>query len=413
MVLYPGAHPKFATMNSILPTLIAEIVAHADQYRQIRRDLHAHPELAFQEQRTADVVANKLQQWQIPIHRGLGKTGVVGIVKAGQSPRAIGLRADMDALPIEEQNQFAHASKHPGKMHACGHDGHTAMLLAAAHYLACHRNFDGTVYLIFQPAEEGAGGADAMIKDGLFELFPMQQVFGMHNWPGLAVGQFAASAGPVMAAFTNFRIVVQGKGCHAAQPHLGLDPLPVAAQIITALQTIVSRNANPLDAAVVSVTTIHAGQAANVIADQCEMTGTVRAFSAQVMALVERRMGELIEHIALAHRVTAELEFSPGFPVTINHQQPVALARQVMANIVGEANVLQQQPSMGAEDFAYMLQQRPGCYCFIGNGDGDHRSAGHGMGSCELHNASYDFNDELIVIGASYWLRLVEACLPL
>jgi hippurate hydrolase len=399
-------------MNTPSPRLIPEIVANADEFRRIRHDLHVHPELAFEELRTADVVAEKLQQWQIPIHRGLGKTGVVGIVKAGQADRAIGLRTDMDALPIHEQNQFAHASKHPGKMHACGHDGHTAMLLAAAHYLAAHRNFDGTVYLIFQPAEEGAGGADAMIKDGLFELFPMQQVFGMHNWPGVAVGKIAVSEGPVMAAFSNFRIVVRGKGCHAAMPHLGLDPLPVAAQIVTALQTIVSRSVNPLDTAVVSVTTIHGGQAHNVIADDCEMNGTVRTFSADVMAMIERRMREMVGHICHAHGVEVDMEFCPGFPVTVNHRQPVAIARQVISALVGESNLLNQQPSMGAEDFAYMLQQVPGCYCHIGNGSSDHRLSGHGTGPCELHNASYDFNDELLTLGASYWVHLVEACLP-
>jgi len=406
--------PKTAqlAMNSSLPKLIPEIVANLDEFRRLRHDLHAHPELAFEEQRTADVVAEKLSQWQIPIHRGLGKTGVVGMLKAGQSPRAIGLRADMDALPIDEQNQFAHASQHPGKMHACGHDGHTAMLLAASHYLASQRNFDGTVYLIFQPAEEGAGGADAMIKDGLFERFPMQQVFGMHNWPGMAVGQIAASEGPVMAAFSNFRIVVRGKGCHAAMPHLGLDPLPVAAQIVTALQTIVSRSVNPLDAAVVSVTTIHGGQAHNVIADDCELTGTVRAFSAEVMALAESRMRELVNHICQAHGLGAELDFRPGYPVTFNQRQPVAVARQVIAELVGESNLLTQQPTMGAEDFAYMLQQVPGCYCHIGNGSGAHRAIDHGAGPCELHNASYDFNDDLLALGASYWVRLVEACLP-
>lgn len=400
-------------ITETFPKLIPEIIANTDDFRQIRYDLHAHPELAFEEHRTADVVAAKLQQWQIPIHRGLGRTGVVGIVKAGQSDRAIGLRADMDALPIQEQNQFAHASKRSGKMHACGHDGHTAMLLAAAHYLASHRNFDGTVYLIFQPAEEGAGGADAMIKDGLFDLFPMQQVFGMHNWPGVAVGQIAVSEGPVMAAFSNFRILVCGKGSHAAMPHLGLDPLPVAAQIVTALQSIVSRSINPLDTAVVSVTTIHGGQAHNVIADGCEMTGTVRTFSAEVMTMIERRMRDLVEHICLAHGMGYELEFHPGFPVTVNHRQPVAIARQVISALVGESNLLNQQPSMGAEDFAYMLQQVPGCYCHIGNGDNDHRVNGHGAGPCELHNASYDFNDDLLAIGASYWVRLVEACLPI
>lgn len=398
-------------MNMPSLKLIPEIVANLNEIRTIRRDLHAHPELAYQEQRTADLVADCLQRWGIPLRRGLGVTGVVGIVKAGISDRAIGLRADMDALPMQEQNQFVHASQYPGKMHGCGHDGHTAMLLGAAQYLASHRNFDGTVYLIFQPAEEGAGGADAMIKDGLFDLFPMQAVYGMHNWPGMAVGQFAASAGPVMAAFSNFRIVVRGKGCHAAMPHQGRDPLPVAAQIITALQAIVSRQIDPLDTAVLSVTTIHGGSAVNVIADDCELTGTVRAFSTEIMAQIERRMAELVRHIGLAHQIDCEFEFKPGFPVTINDPQAVETARHTMASIVGADNVLPQQPSMGAEDFAYMLQQLPGCYCFIGNGDGDHRAAGHGVGPCQLHNASYDFNDDLLALGATYWVRLAETCL--
>jgi len=245
--------------------LIDSIVHHAPAIAAIRRDLHAHPELCFQEVRTADVVAAKLTEWGIPIHRGLGTTGVVGILKAGTSPRAIGLRADMDALPMQEVNTFAHASVHPGKMHSCGHDGHTAMLLAAAHYLSKHRNFDGTVYLIFQPAEEGGGGAREMIKEGLFEQFPMDAVFGMHNWPGMAQGDFAVSAGPVMASSNEFKITIRGKGAHGAMPHLGLDPVPVACQMVQAFQTIISRNKKPIDAGVNSVTMLHAGEATSVI----------------------------------------------------------------------------------------------------------------------------------------------------
>ena len=401
-------------MNVTLePDLIPEIVARIAEIKHIRHDLHAHPELCFEEVRTAERVAGKLREWHIPLHCGLGKTGVVGVLQAGCSERAIGLRADMDALPMQEQNDFAHASKIPGKMHACGHDGHTAMLLAAAQYLAERRNFDGTVYLIFQPAEEGGGGADAMIKDGLFERFPMQAVYGMHNWPDLDVGQFAVSAGPVMAAFNRFRILVRGKGCHAAMPHLGLDPVPVAAQIIMALQTILSRNANPQDAGVLSVTTVHAGQAANVIADTCELTGTVRTFSNELMAFIEQRMRDIVQHLCLAHGMGFEFDFIPGYPPTVNHVDQVDIARRVMAAIVGETKVLRQQPTMGAEDFAFMLQQIPGCYCFIGNGSGTHRLGGHGAGPCTLHNGSYDFNDDILALGASYWVRLVEACLPL
>lgn len=392
--------------------LIADIVENISSIRNIRHDIHAHPELSFEEVRTADLVASTLSDWGIPIHRGLGKTGVLGIIKAGSSEQAIGLRADMDALPIQEHNRFAHASRHPGKMHGCGHDGHVAMLLAAARYLASHRHFDGTVYLIFQPAEEYGGGAHEMIKDGLFERFPMQAVYGMHNWPGLPVGQFAISPGPVMASSNTFHILVQGKGCHAALPHLGLDPVPVAAQIILALQTILTRNANPIDSGLISVTMVHGGEASNVIADNCELSGTVRTFSTALLDMIEQRMRDISEHICLAHGMTCEFEFTRNYPPTVNHVAPAVLARQAMAGVVGPDNVLEQQPTMGAEDFAFMLQALPGCYCFIGNGEGDHRSAGHGAGPCTLHNASYDFNDDILTLGASYWVRLVEASLP-
>jgi amidohydrolase len=391
--------------------VLAEIDANKEVISQLRRDIHAHPELCFAEQRTSDLVANKLAELGIAVHRGLGKTGVVGILKAGDSERSIGLRADMDGLPILEQNSFAHASVYPGKMHACGHDGHTAMLLAAAEYLAKHSKFDGTLYLIFQPAEEGGGGADAMIKDGLFELFPMQAVYGMHNWPGIPAGQFAISSGPVMAAFDSFRLVIRGKGCHAALPHLGLDPVPVAAQIIMAFQTILTRSANPLDAGVLSVTTVHVGEATNVIADNCEMTGTLRTFSTELMELVQQRMQDIARHICMAYGMECDVEFNKGYPATVNHPEQVALSRQVMASIVGDNNVLEQLPVMGAEDFAFMLQVLPGSYCFIGNGEGDHRSVGHGAGPCMLHNASYDFNDDILSLGATYWVKLVEACL--
>lgn len=392
---------------STLPDLEREMPA----LKAFRRDIHAHPELCFEEVRTADRVAEKLAEWDVRVHRGLGKTGVVGTIKAGSSARVIGLRADMDALPIQEQNRFAHVSVYPGKMHACGHDGHTAMLLAAAQYLARHKSFDGTVHVIFQPAEEGGGGADAMIKDGLFELFPMQAVYGLHNWPGLPVGQFAVSPGPVMAAFDTFRVLIKGKGCHAALPHLGLDPVPVAAQMILAFQTILTRSANPLDAGVLSVTTVHVGEAHNVIADSCELTGTIRTFSSELMDLIQRRMREIAEHTCLAHGMGCDIEFTKGYPPTVNHPEQAALARQIMADIVGDENVLVQQPVMGAEDFAFMLQKLPGSYCFIGNGEGEHRLPDHGAGPCALHNASYDFNDDILPLGALYWIRLVEHCL--
>jgi len=391
--------------------LIESIVTNAASMATIRRDLHAHPELCFQEVRTADVVAAKLSEWGIPIHRGLGTTGVVGIVKAGSSDRAIVLRADMDALPMQEFNTFAHASQHPGKMHACGHDGHTAMLLAAGQYLANNRNFDGTVYLVFQPAEEGGGGAREMIKEGLFEKFPVQAVFGMHNWPGASVGRFAVSAGPVMASSNEFKITVRGKGGHAALPHNAIDPVPVACQMVQAFQTIISRNKKPVDAGVISVTMIRAGEATNVIPDSCELQGTVRTFTIEVLDMIEQRMREVAQHTAAAFGAQCEFEFVRNYPPTINAAHEADFARGVMASIVGASNVGEQEPTMGAEDFSYMLQAKPGCYSFIANGDGAHREMGHGGGPCMLHNPSYDFNDDLIPLGATYWARLTEAWL--
>ena len=391
--------------------LIESIVTNAASMATIRRDLHAHPELCFQEVRTADVVAAKLSEWGIPIHRGLGTTGVVGIVKAGSSDRAIALRADMDALPMQEFNTFSHASQHPGKMHACGHDGHTAMLLAAGQYLANNRNFDGTVYLVFQPAEEGGGGAREMIKEGLFEKFPVQAVFGMHNWPGMAVGKFAVSAGPVMASSNEFKITVRGKGGHAALPHNAIDPVPVACQMVQAFQTIISRNKKPVDAGVISVTMIRAGEATNVIPDSCELQGTVRTFTIEVLDMIEQRMREVAQHTAAAFGAQCEFEFVRNYPPTINAAHEADFARGVMASIVGASNVGEQEPTMGAEDFSYMLQAKPGCYSFIANGDGAHREMGHGGGPCMLHNPSYDFNDDLIPLGATYWARLTEAWL--
>ena len=391
--------------------LIDSIVGQAAGIAAIRRDIHAHPELCFEEVRTADLVAAKLTEWGIPVHRGMGTTGVVGIVQNGSSSRAIGLRADIDALPMQEFNTFAHASRHQGKMHACGHDGHTAMLLAAAQHLAKNRHFDGTVYLIFQPAEEGGGGAREMIKDGLFEQFPMEAVFGMHNWPGLPVGCFAVSEGPVMASSNEFKITIRGKGSHAALPHMGTDPVPIACQMVQAFQTIISRNKKPVDAGVISVTMVHAGEATNVVPDSCELQGTVRTFTLEVLDLIEQRMQAIAENICAAFDAQCEFEFVRNYPPTVNHPAETAFAREVMAGIVGADNVRLQEPTMGAEDFAYMLQAKPGAYCFIGNGDGAHREIGHGGGPCTIHNPSYDFNDELIPLGASYWVRLAEAWL--
>ncbi len=391
--------------------VIDSIVAQAASIAALRRDIHAHPELCFEEVRTADLVAAKLTEWGIPIHRGLGKTGVVGIVQGrdgGASGHAIGLRADIDALPITEFNTFEHASKHAGKMHACGHDGHTAMLLAAAQHFAKHRDFDGTVYLIFQPAEEGGGGAREMINDGLFERFPMQAVFGMHNWPGMKAGQFAVSPGPVMASSNEFKIIIRGKGSHAAMPHMGIDPVPVACQMVLAFQNIISRNKKPVDAGVISVTMMHTGEATNVVPDSCELQGTVRTFSIEVLDMIERRMKQVAEHTCAAHDAACEFEFVRNYPPTVNSPAEADFARKVMQGILGEANVVPQEPSMGAEDFAYMLQAKPGAYCFIANGDGDHRAMGHGGGPCTLHNPSYDFNDDLIPLGATFWVRLAQ-----
>jgi len=393
-------------------SVVPEIRDSISEFIALRRDLHATPELCFQEFKTSELVSRLLSQWGIQTHCGLGGTGVVGVLRSGQSKNAIGLRADMDALPIQEQNTFPHASKVTGKMHACGHDGHTAMLLAAAKHLSDSGCFDGTVYFIFQPAEEGGGGAAAMIKDGLFEKFPMQAVYGMHNWPGIAVGRFAISPGPVMAAFDTFRIVIIGKGCHAALPHMGLDPVPVAAQLVLGLQTILTRSANPLDAGVLSITTMHVGETTNVIADSCELTGTIRTFSADLMDLIQQRMREISNHICQAYGMTCNIEFFKGYPPTVNHAAQVEISKNVMVDLVGEDNVLVQLPVMGAEDFAFMLQQLPGSYCFIGNGQGDHRLNGHASGPCMLHNPSYDFNDEILALGASYWVKLVETCLP-
>jgi amidohydrolase len=394
--------------------LVEPILAYQSELETIRRDIHAHPELCYEEQRTADVVAARLTEWGIPVVRGLGVTGVVGIIKNGTSDRAIGLRADMDALPMQELNTFEHASRHAGKMHACGHDGHTTMLLGAAHYLSQNRNFDGTVYLIFQPAEEGGAGARRMMDDGLFERFPMDAVYGMHNWPGIKTGSFGVVAGPMMASSNEFRIVVKGKGGHAAQPHRGIDPVMVAVQIAQGWQTIISREKNPLDTAVLSITQIHAGSATNVIPDEAVMIGTVRTFSTSVLDLIERRMNEIAAGLAAGFGATVDFSFKRNYPPLINHPAQTAFAVEAMRAVVGSDNVdANVEPTMGAEDFAFMLQEKPGCYVFIGNGDGDHRVGGHGLGPCQLHNGSYDFNDQLLPIGASFWARLVEMSLPL
>jgi amidohydrolase len=381
---------------------------HADM-RDIRRDIHAHPELCYQEARTSDVVAQKLTEWGIPILRGLGKTGVVGTIKAGTSTRTIGLRADMDALPLQEHNTFAHRSTNAGKMHACGHDGHTTMLLAAAKYLSESRHFDGTVNVIFQPAEEGGAGAQAMMADGLFEKFPCDAVFGMHNWPGSRVGTFGVAPGPMMASSNEFEITVTGKGAHAAMPHNGVDPVMVAVALAQNLQTLITRNKRPIDTAVLSITQIHAGDAYNIIPNEAVLRGTIRTFSTEVLDLIQSGMERIVEHGAKALGATAHLRFKRNYPPTVNHKAETEFAIAVMQDVVGIDNVRTAiEPTMGSEDFAFMLEKRPGCYFFIGNGDGEHREHGHGLGPCMLHNPSYDFNDELIPIGATVWVRMVE-----
>lgn len=388
--------------------LAEPIVTWQSEIAALRRDIHAHPELAYEEQRTSDLVATQLESWGIPVHRGLGVTGVVGTIHGKtQNGRAVGLRADMDALPMDELNTFEHASRHPGKMHACGHDGHTAMLLAAARYLSEHRDFDGTVYVIFQPAEEGLAGAKAMIDDGLFTLFPMDAVFGMHNWPGMDAGQFAVMPGAMMASSNTFKIRIEGKGAHAAMPNLGVDPVMAAVQLAQSLQTIITRDRDPLDPVVLSITQIHAGSADNVIPNDAVLRGTVRTFSHEALDLTETRMAEITEHTSKALNCTTSFEFVRRYPPTINDPVQTQFCADVLSGIVGAENVRKDvRPSMGSEDFSFMLQEVPGCYVWIGNGDGTHRDAGHGLGPCMLHNGSYDFNDSLIPIGATYWVEL-------
>ncbi|MDB5821906.1 MAG: Peptidase amidohydrolase [Herminiimonas sp.] len=378
----------------------------------LRRDLHANPELRYEETRTSEVVSKKLAEWGIPVLRGMGITGVVGVLKKGTSGKSIGLRADMDALPVQEQNAFAHASRHPNKMHACGHDGHTAMLLGAAHFLATHGRFDGTVYFVFQPAEEGGAGASRMIEDGLFEKCPMDAIFGMHNWPGLAVGHFGVTPGPMMASSNEFEVIVNGKGSHAAQPHKSVDPIMVAVQIAQSWQTVITRNKSPIDSAVLSITQIHAGSATNIIPDSASLIGTVRTFSEGVLDMIEQRMRCIAEHTGTAFDASIDFRFHRNYPALVNDVDQTRFAVDVMQSIAGREQVNAEiEPTMGAEDFAFMLQKKPGCYVFLGNGDGLHRTEGHGLGPCNLHNASYDFNDDLLPIGATYWVRLVEAAL--
>ena len=368
-----------------------------------RRDIHQHPELLYDVHRTSAFVADRLREFGCDeVATGLGRTGVVGVIK-GRKPagkgdiKVIGLRADMDALPIEEATNLDYASKTPGKMHACGHDGHTAMLLGAARYLAETRNFAGDAVVIFQPAEEGGAGAAAMIKDGLMDRFGIEQVYGMHNGPGIPIGSFAIRSGPVMAATDAIDIAIEGLGGHAARPHKCIDSVLVGAQLITALQSIVSRTVDPLDSAVISMCEFHAGNARNVIPQTAELRGTVRTLTPEVRALVEKRVREVVAGVAQITGAKINLVYERGYPVTVNHPAQTDVATQVAKQIAGEQQVHEMPPMMGAEDFSYMLEARPGAFIFCGNGD----SAG-------LHHPAYNFNDEAIVFGTSYWIKLVE-----
>lgn len=376
---------------------------HADM-RQWRRHLHQFPETAFEETETARFIADKLTSFGLDIHQGLGKTGVVAALSAGNSDHKIALRADMDALFIQEQNTYTYKSRHDGIMHACGHDGHSAMLLGAAKYLSENRNFNGTVYFIFQPAEEGRAGARQMIVDGLFEKFPADCVFGMHNFPDIPSGHFAVKPGAMMASFDCFEITITGQATHAAMPHLGNDAIVASAQLINALQTIVSRTINPADPAVVSITQIHAGNTWNAIPESVMLRGTFRCFSSTVQTTIANKITKLVNSICGGFEVSADIRFNPenaGYPVTFNTKAETAIALKAAQAVAGE-DCVNKQPtaSMGSEDFAFMLQEKPGCYIWIGNGSSEN--------SCLLHNPHYDFNDEILPVGAAYWVKLVE-----
>ena len=385
--------------------ILNSVAAFQPEIAAWRRDLHAHPEVLFDVHRTAGFVADKLREFGCDeIVTGLAGTGIVGIIhgRSNKNGRTIGLRADMDALPMTEKTGAPHASTVPGKMHACGHDGHTAMLLGAAKYLAETRNFDGRVALVFQPAEEGGGGGRVMIEDGLFERTGIDEIYGMHNWPGMPVGQFGIRSGGIMAATDRFYIDIEGQGGHAARPQQTIDPIIVAAQLVTALQTIVSRNLDPLESAVLSVTMIEAGEADNVISRTARITGTVRTLDGNVQDFIEARMGEFVPQFAQSFGARASIRYARGYPVTVNAPEQTAFAASVAREVAGADKVdAETAPSMGGEDFSFMLNQRPGAYIFIGNGD-----------STELHTDTYDFNDEAIPVGVSYWVRLAEMALP-
>ena len=381
--------------------IVPEVTALDAEARSWRHRLHAHPETAFEERETSAFVAERLRGFGLVVHTGLAKTGVVGVLSAGTSKEAIGLRADLDALPIHERSGVAHASRNDGRMHACGHDGHTTMLLAAAQALAKRRRFDGTVYFIFQPAEENEGGGRVMVEEGLFERFPMRAVYGMHNWPRLAAGKFAMRDGPLMGAYDVFEIVATGQGAHAAMAYQGKDPMLFASQAIAALQTIVSRNLHPMDAAAVSVTQVHAGDTWNVIPEQVILRGTVRSFRREVQDLIETRMRGIVDGVAATFDMRATLRYERRYPATVNSPEETAHAARAAEAVVGAADVDRAPvPEMTSEDFAFMLQAKPGCYVWLGSGTGDNPPG--------LHNPRYDFNDEVLAIGASYWVTLAE-----
>ncbi|MEJ7670585.1 MAG: M20 aminoacylase family protein [Casimicrobiaceae bacterium] len=386
--------------------IVPEITEYDADLRGWRHHLHSHPETAFEEQETSAFVADKLRSFGIEVHTGFARTGVVGVLRNGSGRGAIGLRADLDALHIQEKSGVAHASRHEGKMHACGHDGHTTMLLGAARAMAQRRNFDGTVYFIFQPAEENEGGGRVMVQEGLFERFRLSAVYGMHNWPELSAGMIALRAGPLMGAYDIFEIVATGRGAHAAMPHLGCDPMPFAAHVINALQTIAARNIHPLEAGVVSVTQVHGGDTWNVIPQEVVLRGTVRTFQPEIQNLIERRMGEIVSGVAATFAMTATLRYERRYPATINTPEETQHALAAATALVGAANVdTNPTPSMASEDFAFMLQKKPGCYIWLGSG--------RGPGTPNLHNPLYDFNDAALAIGASYWVVLAEQQLPM
>lgn len=387
-------------------TPIDELGQYLPQMTEWRRHLHAHPETAFEEVGTARFVAERLQAFGVDeVHTGIAKTGVVGVIRAGGGARAIGLRADMDALDMQENTNLPWSSRNAGKHHACGHDGHTTMLLGAARHLAGTRRFDGTVYLIFQPAEENEGGGRVMLEEGLFDRFPMEAVFGMHNIPGIRTGTMAVRAGPMMASYDIFEIRITGVGSHGAMPHKGIDPIVIGAELTQALQTIVSRNVDPIEPAVVSVTKFHSGSAWNVIPNEAVLGGTVRAFSTVVQDQVEKRIRALCEGAAIAHGVHIDMRYERRYPPTVNSVAEAALCTRVAQALLGEAAVdTDPKPAMGSEDFAWMLQARPGCYVWLGNGVGN-------QGGCMVHNPGYDFNDAILPTGAAYWVRLVETAL--